>query len=214
MKWQVKYAWKHISEIPKVEKVVPVGDEALKISIRDNADIVAVISDALTITADLVAKYHLAFPDMDFLCGYRKECVWEGQAIDYVEAHSIGWGNAGALLDAIHGGSAKGIAHKHFFFSYRQVKQLRVYTNLVREFDRVFTITLKNGRSLRVGMILEYEPTADVIRSFYDRFGPIDVAWNINPNSNPTTEAIKAGRLLGCAVMKWDELKELLREGR
>ena len=39
-------------------------------------DIVAVISDALTITADLVAKYHLAFPDMDFLCGYRKECVW------------------------------------------------------------------------------------------------------------------------------------------
>lgn len=213
MKWQIKFAWKNISEISKVEKVVPFGDEALKISIRENADIVAVVSDAVTITADLAVKYHSAFPNMDFLCGYRKECVWEGQAIDYVEAHSIGWGNAGTLLDAVHKGSANGLSHKQFSFSYRLVKQLRVYTNLVREFDRVFTVTLKNGRALRVGMILEYEPTADVIRSFYDRFGHIDVAWNINPNSNPTAEAIEAGQSLGCAVMKWDELREVLRNG-
>lgn len=128
MKWQVKFAWNSISEISRVEKVVPVGDEAIKILIRDSDHIVAVISDAETITADLAVKYHSAFPNMDFLCGYRKECVWEGQAIDYVETHSIGWGNAGTLLDAVHNGSAKGLSHKHFFFSYRLVKQLRVYT--------------------------------------------------------------------------------------
>lgn len=214
MKWQIKFAWKNISEISKVEKVVPVGDEALKISIRDHADIIAVISEAVTITADLAVKYHSAFPNMDFLCGYRKECVWEGQAIDYLEAHSIGWGNAGTLLDAVQNGAARGLSHKHFFFSYRLLKQSRVYTKLVREFDRVFTITLNNGRVLRVGMILEYEPTADVIRSFYDRFGPIDIAWNINPNGDPTTEALKAAETLDCRVMKWDELREVLRSKR
>lgn len=214
MKWQIKYALQMISKNPKVESAIPVGDETIKISIRDCADIVAVISDAETITADLAVKYHSSFPNMDFLCGYRKECVWEGAAIEYVETRSIGWGNAGTLLDAVHKGSANGLSHKQFFFSYRLVKQSRVYTKLVREFDRVFTITLNNGRVLRVGMILEYEPTADVIRSFYDRFGPIDIAWNINPNGDPTTEALKAAEMLDCRVMKWDELREVFRSER
>jgi hypothetical protein len=58
---------------------------------------------------------------------------------------------------------------------------------------------------------MEYEPTADAIRTFWDRFGPIDIAWNINPNGNPTQNAIEAGADLGCEVMKWDELKIRLR---
>lgn len=214
MKWQIKYALQMIAKNPKVESAIPVGDETIKISIRDCADIVAVISDAETITADLAVKYHSSFPNMDFLCGYRKECVWEGAAIEYVETRSIGWGNAGTLLDAVHKGSGNGLSHKQFSFSYRLVKQLRVYTNLVREFDRVFAIILNNGQKIRVGMIMEYEPTADVIRSFYERFGHIDIAWNINPSGSPTTESLKAAYELGFKVMKWDEFGELLRSGR
>ena len=58
---------------------------------------------------------------------------------------------------------------------------------------------------------MEYEPTADVIRTFWDQFGPIDIAWNINPNGDPTHQAIQAGQDLGCQVVKWEELKRLMR---
>lgn len=177
----------------------------------DRPDVVAVISAADTINAQLAMQYHTDFPDVDFLCGYRKECVWEGGAIRYLESNTIGWGNAGTLSSAIGTGDAKTAAHKGYFFSYRLIRQIRSVTNLEREFDRVFTMTLASGRTCRVGMIMEYEPTADAIRTFWDRFGPIDIAWNINPNGHPTQNAIEAGRSLGCEVMKWDELKVLLQ---
>lgn len=177
----------------------------------DRADVVAVISAAYTIDAELAMRYRADFPGMDFLCGYRKECVWEGAAIRYLESNTIGWGSAGTLGSAINTGDVTTAAHKDYFFSYRLIRQIGSVTNLDREFDRVFTMTLASGRILRVGMIMEYEPTADAIRSFWDRFGPIDIAWNINPNGRPTPNAIEAGRCLGCEVMKWAELRALLQ---
>ena len=177
----------------------------------DRADVVAVISAAYTINTELAMHYHADFPDMDFLCGYRKECIWEGGAIRYLESNTIGWGSAGTLSSAINAGDVNTAAHKDYFFSYRLIRQIRSVTNLDREFDRVFTMTLASGRTFRVGMIMEYEPTADAIRTFWDRFGAIDIAWNINPNGHPTQNAIEAGRSLGCEVMKWDELRVLLQ---
>ena len=176
----------------------------------DRPDIVAIISAAYTIDFQLAVQYHTDFPDMDFLCGYRKECVWEGGAIRYLENNTIGWGNAATLFSAIPTGDAKTAVHKGYFFAYRLIRQIRSIANLDREFDRVFTMKLATGRTYRVGMIMEYEPTADAIRTFWDRFGPIDIAWNINPNGHPTQNAIEAGKSLGCEVMKWDELKALL----
>ncbi len=171
---------------------------------------VVVISAEQLITTETAAQYHASYPAMDFLCGYRKECAWDGGAIRYLESRSIGWGSAGTLGSAINTGEIKTAAHKEYFFSYRLIRQMRSISNLNREFDRVFTMTLANGRSVRVGMISEYEPTADAIRTFWDRFGPINIAWNINPNGNPTPNAIEAGRILGCEVVKWEQLREML----
>lgn len=212
MNWQVNYALLNIRKSQRVTSAQHVRGDAIRITIRDQPDVVAVVSDSYTITAELTRQYHTAFPDMDFLCGYRKECVWEGEAIRYLEGSTIGWGSAGTLDSAILNDNVKSAAHKDFFFSYRLIKQNRSITNILREFDRIFTIRLKNGISLRIGMILEYEPTADHVRTLWDRFGPVDIAWNINPNGNPTQNAIEAGQELGCKVMKWDELKALLQK--
>lgn len=56
-------------------------------------------------------------------------------------------------------------------------------------------------------MIADYEPTADAVRTLWERFGAVDIVWNINPNGTPQPEAGEAGRELGCEVMKWGELK-------
>jgi hypothetical protein len=207
MKWQVKYALLNLNKDSNVERTQPIGDEAICISTHDQPDVLAVISDSDSISVELVKKYHENFPNLDFLCGYRKQCVWEGEAIRYLESERIGWGSAGTLSSALSDGNVNTAAHKDFFFSYRLINQMRSITNIVREFDRVLTITLANGNHLRVGMIMEYEPTADSIRTFWDRFGPIDIAWNINPNGNPTSNAIEAGQQLGCEVLKWESLK-------
>lgn len=211
MNWQVNYALKYIQDNHKGASAQHVRGDAIRIMMPHKPDVMAVISAAYTISTELAVQYHADFPDMDFLCGYRKECVWEGGAIRYLEDNTIGWGSAGTLGSAVYKGDARSAAHKDYSFSYRLIRQMRSITNLDREFDRVFTMTLTSGRTVRVGMIMEYEPTADAIRTFWDRFGPIDIAWNINPNGNPTQNAIEAGASLGCGVMKWDELKVLLR---
>lgn len=210
MNWQVNYALQNIWATHGAASAQHVRDDAIRITIPDRADVVAVISAAYTINTELAMHYHADFPDMDFLCGYRKECIWEGGAIRYLEGNTIGWGSAGTLGSAILTSDVNTAAHKDYFFSYRLIRQIRVVTNLDREFDRVFTMTLASGRTFRVGMIMEYEPTADAIRTFWDRFGAIDIAWNINPNGHPTQNAIEAGRSLGCEIMKWDELRVLL----
>ena len=211
MNWQVNYALKNLWAHHGAASAQHIRDDAIRITMPNRPDVVAIVSAAYAINAELAMRYHADFPDMDFLCGYRKECIWEGGAIRYLENNTIGWGNAGTLGSAIHTGDVNTAAQKDYFFSYRLIRQIRSVTNLDREFDRVFTMTLASGRTYRVGMIMEYEPTADAIRTFWDRFGPIDIAWNINPNGHPTQNAIEAGRDLGCEVMKWDELKVLLR---
>lgn len=211
MSWQVNYALENIRKNHGAESAHQISDEAIKIIVPNRPEAIAVISAEQLITSEIATQYHSKCPAMDFLCGYRKECAWEGGAINYLESKVIGWGSAGTLGSAIHAGDIKTAAHKEYFFSYRLIRQMRSISNLNREFDRVFTMTLANGRSVRVGMISEYEPTADAIRTFWDRFGPISIAWNINPNGNPTPNAIEAGRSLGCEVVKWDELREILK---
>jgi hypothetical protein len=211
MSWQVNYALSNIRQAQGVTSAQHIRGDAIGITIHEQPDVIAIISAAYTINAELAMQYHADFPDMDFLCGYRKECIWEGGAISYLEANEIGWGSSGTLSTAIHEGNVNTAPHKDYFFSYRLIRQMRSVANLDREFDRVFTMTLASGRTFRVGMIMEYEPTADANRTFWDRFGPIDIAWNINPNGHPTQNAIEAGRGLGCEVMKWDELKVLLQ---
>ncbi|QDH15966.1 hypothetical protein E3E11_03160 [Oecophyllibacter saccharovorans] len=60
-------------------------------------------------------------------------------------------------------------------------------------------------------MIADYEPTADAVRSLWDEFGSVDIVLNINPNGNPSAEAVNAGAELGCKVIKWEELKNYLK---
>lgn len=213
MNWQVKYALENIRRESGVISADHAGGDAIRISVRGQPDVLAVISDAYEMDAELAARYYQQWPEMDFLCGYRKECLWEGGAIAFLEDKTVGWGNFGSLGSAIPTGSVRKASHKNYKFSYRIILQLRYVTNVRREFDRVFSLTLPSGRSLRIGMIWEYEPTANAIRSLWDSCGTVDIAWNTNPNGSPAPSAIEAGRELGCKIMKWDELRAVLLKG-
>jgi hypothetical protein len=212
MTWQVDYAIETLGKTRTVTSVEKFGNEGIVVAIERRPSVVAVISEAEIIPEAMVIDYHAQYPTMDFLCGMRKTCVWEGRAIDYAEGHSIGWGSMGTLVSAILDEKVKSASHKDFAFSDRLLRHSGHTSAVDREYDRVHTVTVKSGRKIRIAMIREYEPTADHVRSLWDQFGAVDVAWNINPNGKITLKAIEAGHELGCEVLKWDDLKTFLKK--
>jgi len=211
MKWQVKYALENLSRDQDVASAAHVGGDAIQIAVHGHPDVLAIISDAHIIDRELIREYFLEFPVMDFMCGYRKECIWEGGAIRFLKEKNIGWGSAGTLSSALGKDDIRTATHKEYRFAYRLIEQSRSISDLNREYDRIFSLKLWNGKPLRVGMVREYEPTADAIRTLWERFGPVDIVWSINPNGFPRADAIEAGRELGCDVLQWDELKSVLK---
>lgn len=209
MNWQIRYALASFAE-GRRSTAAHVGGDLIRIMTQDRPDVLAAIMTVETVNQATAAQYREQVEGLDFLCGYRSQCVWEGEAIQYLEENRVGWGNFGTLSSAALDGDANSAAHKVYKFSDRLLRQYRRIARVDREFDRIHRITLRNGAMFRIGMIADYEPTAENVRALWQRFGPVDIAWNINPNAIPQPEASEAGRELGCEVMKWDELKDYL----
>ena len=213
MNWQIKYALANFNDPPVGRSTAEhLEGDLIKILTQNQPDVLAAISPNDTISLAVATHYKDLFPRLDFLCGFRSACVWEGDAIEYLEQNSVGWGSLGTLGSAALDGNANTASHKTYKFCDRLLRQYGLVREVVREFDRIYHVRLKNGASLRIGMIAEYEPTADAVRSLWDRFGPVDIMWNINPNGNPTPDAAAAGSDLGCEVVKWDDLKDLMKK--
>lgn len=211
MNWQVRYALANLSK-ERRSTAEHVGGDVIRIRTHDRPDVLAAVTDVETVNSETAAQYQEQTEGLDFLCGYRRECVWEGEAIRYLEEKRIGWGSFGTLGSAVLDGNANTATHKTYKFSDRLLRQYGLVVRVDREFDRVHRVTLRSGAEFRIGMIAAYEPTADEVRTLWERFGPVNIAWNINPNGTPTPEAVAAGRELGCEVMKWDELRDRLNK--
>ena len=209
MNWQIRYALASLAKEGRSTAEHVAGD-VIKIMTRDRPDVLAAITTVETIDQATAAHYREQIEGLDFLCGYRTQCVWEGEAIKYLEENHIGWGNFGTLGSAALKGDANSAPHKVYKFADRLLRQYGRIAKIDREFDRIHRVTLHSGANFRIGMIADYEPTADEVRTLWARFGQVDIVWNINPNGTPQPEAAEAGRELGCEVMKWDELKDRL----
>lgn len=218
MKWQVKYFIKNTNKRDDISLLNPdrkivakhVIDEFIEILHKDEQYLVAVNGDD-EITLGVVKSYHEKEPCLAFVCGYRKECKWHNEALKYLEDNSIGWGNSGTLYSAIYDDQVHMASHKDYLFAVRLLNQTKSLIKTIhRKYHCFYVIENKRGKQYRVVLALEYEPTADAVRTLWDRYGPFDLFWNINPNGNPTTEAVKAGEELGCKVVKWEEMKAIL----
>lgn len=177
----------------------------------ERPDVLAFISGADQIDQATAESYARQYPELDFICGYRTGCVWHGEAIGYLEGARVGWGSFGTLTSAVMDGDANTASHKVYKFSDRLLRQIGRVQEVVREYDRIHRVSLSSGTTVRIGMLAEYETTADTVRTLWDQFGPLDIVWHINPNGGPSPEAISAGQELGCKVMRWDLLKDYLK---
>ena len=212
MKWQVGYALSNLNkkELGNRISAEHINGDVIKVIAQEKPCVFAAISDAYTINKAIAEQYVKSNLKVDFICGYRKECVWEGETIIYLEECNVGWGNFATLCSAVIEGNANFATHKTYSFASRLIHQYGVVVRADREYDRIFKVTLRSGRSIRIGMIPDYEPTSDNVRSLWEQFGAVDIAWNINPNGAPSTSAIAAGKELGCKVLKTNGLKDYM----
>jgi len=207
--WQIRYALASFEEKGN-SAAEHLGGDVIRVTTPHRPDVLAVITAADMVDHATAVRYLEETQGLDFLCGYRAHCAWDGMAILYLEENHVGWGNFGTLTSAALSGNANSAQHKVYKFSDRLLRQHDRIMKVEREFDRIHHITLRNGKAFRIGMIADYEPTADEVRSLWERFGPVDIVWNINPNGTPQPEATEAGVQLGCKVMKWNELRDHL----
>ena len=99
VRWQIKYALKNLAP-PGRSTAEHVEGELIKVATQKKPDVLAAISPDETIDMATAIRYREQFPELDFLCGYRASCVWEGSAIRYLEENSVGWGSFGTLRSA------------------------------------------------------------------------------------------------------------------
>ena len=78
MKWQVKYALANLNKESKQDCARYVENDFIEITIAGKPDVLAAIYGGYDVTKEIAEKYVQQNPDIDFLCGYRKDCVWEG----------------------------------------------------------------------------------------------------------------------------------------
>ncbi len=81
MNWQVKYALANFSKPGERSKAEHVAGDFIKVSTPDRPDVFAAIAANETINIDAAIGYREQFENLDFLCGYRTSCDWEGDAI-------------------------------------------------------------------------------------------------------------------------------------
>jgi len=140
--WQIKYALANFAK-DRSSIAEHVGGDVIKIMTHDRPDVLAAITDAETVNRETAVQYRKQTVGLDFLCGYRKECVWEGEAIRFLEENRVGWGSFGTLGSAILDGDVNSAAHKTYKFSDRLLRQYGRVVNVDREFDRVHRVTLR-----------------------------------------------------------------------
>ncbi len=77
MSWQVNRALAYIAQQAQLS-AEHVEGELIRIAVEDQPNVLAAISAADEIGAAMAASYRDKYPDVDFLCGYRRTCVWQG----------------------------------------------------------------------------------------------------------------------------------------
>lgn len=208
MNWAIKYALENLAERDDISADL-VADNVIVLRADNTPDVVAYISDAHSIEYSSVGTMAASHPEIDFICGYRKTCIWHGDAIAYLKTQSIGWGSFGTLTSALFDADANIAEHKVFRFAARAIRQMGGIV-CEREYDRIVNVTNGYGKSMRIAFAEDYDPTADVVRKLWEKFGPVDVICNINPNGRPTSGAHSAAEELGTKILKLGETMSII----
>ena len=140
--------------------------------------------------------------------------LWLGEAIYACEYHSIAWGRFGVLQSAIANlDDPSEHRDKQVYFAARGLQQHSRVVSFEFIFDKLFSVTLNNGKIFRIALIQAYDLTAEHLRDAHDKVGKFDVALKNNPNGRITPDARGAANAMGIKVFGYGDLLGFLAGG-
>lgn len=210
MNWAIKYAVKNLEEGYTRLEYDLVPPHAIRFTADGVPDALAIISTVDEMDIDEARKWINFNPEADFLCGFKRQCTWHGDAIEFVHSSGMGWGNFGTLLSAASEGNANTAQHKEYSFGDKILRQHRAVESVNRLYDKLYELNLRSGNTVKVVIATEYEPSADEVRSLWDQFGPVSLIYNINPNRQPTGLGYSVATELGTKIVGHSEIGKLL----
>jgi hypothetical protein len=142
-------------------------------------------------------------PDAAFVANVPGASIIDGSAWECAKSNAVGLGRLGDLMRAIRHPDVRGYIHPETRFVERGLVQHSAVSHFRRLDDVRYEVQRHGMPSLVVAMVNDYEVTADVIRSTWERYGPFSILVATNPNSRETGSSMQVASGLNVGVLKW-----------
>lgn len=151
-------------------------------------------------------------PDIDFVLNVPTAVYWSREAIGAVRQRGVGYGKIPDLSAAMKTRAIGDFVTREWVFIERGLKQSKAVEHFDCVAEGLYRIKRVGRRELLVGIIDEYEVTANAVRSAGEIFGEIDVVVNRHPLGRSTTAATAVASELGVELYDWRSFLERLRK--
>lgn len=162
------------------------------------------------VTYEVVEPFLKGDPQPSFVVNIPREAIWEGGAIEALQANSIAFGGMGDLHRASSVEGPRNYVFREHAYVERRLRQHRRVIAIDRLYDRVWRVHFGPDRSLVVAISDKYDLTADEVRTAHDRYAPFDILFHTNGLGRITNEAHVAAQELGIELITSNELNERL----
>jgi hypothetical protein len=143
--------------------------------------IVGVISASPVQIADYEALL-AGDPRPQFILNIPKAALWEGKAIDNLEAQGVAWGKMYDLYRGLNGeDDLSDYRNPSLSFIERLFHQHRNVVGVERVSDQVYRLHRMQGDPVVVALTDAYEVTADAVRAAYGALAPFNVLLKNTP---------------------------------
>lgn len=152
---------------------------------------------------DVVNDLVLAHDGLDFIVNVPKDGRILGSAIDRAADLGIALGGVGDAMRAVRLTKPNQYLHPQLNFVLRGLRQHARVRSVRRLDDSRLAVDRVSLATITAFICADYQPTAEAVRVAIDRYGAFDAFVAIDPNSDPSLQAIEAARSAGVQVYRW-----------
>jgi hypothetical protein len=178
-----------------------IGRRMVRIERKEMPPVIVGILSANPVSPTDLEDLLATLPRPDFILNIPNNAAWTGEAIAKLEAEGIAFGK---MYDLYRGLSREedlsAYRNPEFGFAERLLKQHRNVASLTRLSDRAYRVHRFRGNDVVVALSQDYEVTADVVRTAFERHKPFDVLFKTNPYGRISREGWAVAEALGIQV--------------
>lgn len=184
---------------------ITIENEVMDIT-RKNKNILRVSAIDLTYISLSEIKEHLEHTDCDFILHINKNVLIEGTVYSYLEGLNKVIGDFGDLFRVAGNDYNFPYYNPEVFFILRGLKQHDKVLDVKRLDNQRYEIFRKNGKSIVIISLNDYDLGIESVRTAIDKFRAFDIVLSSNPNARVSSAAKSLADSLNFKILRWGEL--------